>query len=327
MEIIQPQDEKHWLELRTKDITSTEIGALFGIDSASYIPTEFELWHRKKNNFAVDFDPNERVLWGTRLQDAIADGVAEDNGWHVRKMTEYIRDPELRIGASFDFSIESPVIADIPELEPGQTAMLKPEDVGRGLLEIKNVDSLVHRQKWIVNDDDTMEAPLHIELQVQHQLLVSRRAFAYIAALVGGNKVILIKREPDLAVHAAIKEKVKAFWKSIDDDIAPTPDFKRDADFISKLYGYAEVGKVIDASNDTDIEGAVRQYREVSNSIKDLEETKEGIKAQILMMIGDAEKATGNGWSVSAGMIAGGPVSYIRKPYRNFRTNFKKEFV
>ena len=67
MEILHPKDEAHWLALRTKDITSTEVGALFGISSASYIPTLFELWNRKAGKFTVEFQENERSKWGKRL--------------------------------------------------------------------------------------------------------------------------------------------------------------------------------------------------------------------------------------------------------------------
>lgn len=327
MQIINPTNEQHWLELRTKDITSTEIGALFGIHSASYIPTEFELWNRKKNNFAVDFYPNERVVWGKRLEDTIAHGVAEDNGWIVRKMTEYIRDPELRIGASFDFSIE-PKPGDLTFTNDRNIA---PISVG-GLLEIKNVDSYQLKQKWEIGKDEetgaeTIEAPLHIEVQVQHQLLVSGREFAYIAALVGGNKVILIKRERDAAVHEAIKEKAAAFWKSIDDNVPPTPNFERDAKFIAKLYGYAEAGKVFDARGNGELLELLRTYRQAQQDEKDAKARKDGVKAELLTVIGEAEKVTGDGWTVSAGMVAGGAVSYVRSPYRNFKPSFKKEFV
>src|SRR3990172_11795006 len=120
VETIKPKNEAEWLSLRMKDITSTEISALFGISPYS---TEFELWHRKKNKLYVDFEETERMTWGLRLQNAIAKGIAEDQGWKVRRMNEYIRIPELRIGASFDFSIEG-------------------KDIEPGILEIKNVDSL-----------------------------------------------------------------------------------------------------------------------------------------------------------------------------------------
>ncbi|MCK5561232.1 MAG: YqaJ viral recombinase family protein, partial [Thermoplasmata archaeon] len=159
-QIINPSNEKEWLELRTQDITSTEIGALFGI--SPYV-TEYELWHRKKNQTIVDFEENERMKWGTLLQDSIAAGIAEEQGWQIRRMDEYIRGSELRLGSSFDFSIE-------------------PDEANKdkALLEIKNVDSLIFKQQWLKNEETgKLEAPLHIEIQVQHQLLVSGRQYAY----------------------------------------------------------------------------------------------------------------------------------------------------
>jgi len=63
-----PVDRNHWLELRRADVTSTEVGALFGI---SPYMTRFELWHQKRSSGVVDVEPSERMQWGTRLQDAI----------------------------------------------------------------------------------------------------------------------------------------------------------------------------------------------------------------------------------------------------------------
>ena len=91
-------NEQEWLALRLEDITSTEVSALFNL---SPYQTEFELWHRKKNKEIVTIEANQRMKWGTRLQDSIARGIAEDNGWNVRRMDEYVRIPELRIGSSF----------------------------------------------------------------------------------------------------------------------------------------------------------------------------------------------------------------------------------
>src|SRR3990167_5628915 len=100
--IIKPTSEADWLSLRTLDITSTEISALFGCSPYS---TAFELWHRKKSGVIVQLKENERMFWGTKLQDAIAAGIAEEQGWAIRRMNEYIRNAELRIGSSFDFAI------------------------------------------------------------------------------------------------------------------------------------------------------------------------------------------------------------------------------
>src|SRR3989304_3721530 len=99
---ISPENKEQWLEERTKDITSTDIAALFGISPWT---TAYELWYRKKDRLIVEIEENQRMKWGLRLQDAIAAAIAEEQGWHIRRMDEYGRIPELRVGSSFDFSI------------------------------------------------------------------------------------------------------------------------------------------------------------------------------------------------------------------------------
>lgn len=314
-EIINPTDKNHWLALRTRDITSTEVAALF--HCSPYL-TEFELWHRKKNPMVIEMEQNERMKWGSRLEHAIAAGIAQDNDWAIREMKEYIRDPELRLAASFDYSIEAKVVGD------GEKVGFEALPDGKPILEIKNVDSLAFKDGWLVDGDD-IEAPAHIELQVQNQLLVSRRSLAYIGALAGGNKVFLIARRPDEAVHAAIREKVAEFWRTIEANDPPAPNFERDAKFISKLMGYADPGKVL-TEIPAQMDILMTQYGEFSQREKDAEHGKDAIKAEVLMLIGDAEKVKGDGWSISAGMI--GPTlikAYERKGYRDFRVYKKKE--
>jgi putative phage-type endonuclease len=295
---IQPQSKQHWHGLRAHDVTSTESPALFGI---SPYTTEFELFTRKKDHLIVEIEANERMLWGDRLQDAIAQGIAEDQGWDIRRMTEYMRDEELRMGSSFDMAIGA-----------------------EGLLEIKNVDALAFRDGWLV-EGDVIEAPPHIELQLQHQFAVSGRKFGYIGALVGGNRVVLLKREPDQKVIDALRSKVALFWDRIAKNDPPTIDFARDAEFIAQLYNSATTGKVFDARGNEELMDLARRYRELGEQEKQIEAAREAIKAQLLMTIGDAEKVLADGFSISAGVVAGGHVSYERKPYRNFRLNWKKE--
>jgi predicted phage-related endonuclease len=237
------------------------------------------------------------------LQDSIAAGIAQDQKWDVRRMNEYLRIPDIRLGASFDFSIEAP---------------------GSGLLEIKNVDSLIFRDKWVINEDGSVEAPPSIELQVQHQLAVSGRSYAYIAALIGGNRVVLIKRDADPQIADAIKREAAAFWKSIDDNVEPSPDFRRDADVISRLCGYAEPGKIFDARSDEKISSLLQKHKLLGDQAKLIEEERDAIKAQILLKIGDAEKVEGNGFTISCGIIGECPVSYIRKAYRMFKPNWPR---
>ena len=296
IEYFQSLTREEWLERRVDDITSTEISALFGL---SPYMTEFELWHNKKNRTVVALEPNDRIKWGTRLEASIAAGIAEDQGWQLSIMSKYMRDTEMWLGSSFDFGIGDD-----------------------GILEIKNVDALQFREKWTV-DGDNIEAPPHIEMQLQQQLMITGRKYAYIGALVGGNQVILIRREPQQAVFDVIREKSAAFWKSISDNNPPPPVFPDDAKFISSLYGYSEPNTCISAT--PLISAMAEQYRLVLEEQKVLEGSKATLKAKLLMEMGVAEKCLGDGFSVSAGVV--GPTrveAYDRAGYRGFRVIHKK---
>jgi putative phage-type endonuclease len=295
--VIIPESREAWLALRAPNVNSTEVASLFGI---SKYATIFEIWHYKNKSIKVDFEGNERTEWGLALQDSIAAKVAADNGWSIRRMDEYMFLPEIRLGSSFDFAIGDD-----------------------GSMEIKNVDKFVFLDEWTKKEDGTYEAPLHIEIQVQTQLAVSGRKYCIIVALVGGNEAIIIRRDRDEQVISAIIDKTKWFWQTIADKKEPEPDFKKDAEIIGRLYGYAEPEKVIDG--DEEITELARKYKSVSDQIKPLEEQKEALKAEMLTLIKEAEKVAGDGYTISAGMVGECPISYVRKAYRTFIVRFKKE--
>ncbi len=301
LQSIVPKDKKEWLEMRTKVLTSTEIGAIFNISPYS---TLYETWMRKKNQQYVELEPNQRMTWGLRLEKSIAEGVAEEKGFPIRKMEEFYFDLDTRLGCSLDYSIETDPL---------------------GILECKNVDSLNYKNEWVVDEKGDTQEPLHIAIQCQFQMLVTGRTFLWLAALVGGNNLVLIKRTQDLRVHEAIKHKVAEFWKSIDENCPPAPDFDQDADFIKSLFGYSEPGTVLDVKDNSRISLLAGNYKELGDQAKRIETEREAIKAELLTMLGTAEKAIGEGFSISAGMIGPCHVEYDRAGYRSFKVTFKKE--
>lgn len=303
-EIIIPNDKQHWLQLKLDDLSSTEVSALFGL--SKYI-TKFELWHRKRDKILIQFEEAERVLWGSRLESAIAAGVAEEQGWKIRPMKEYVRLNGYRMSSSFDYCIQAEDGTDF------------------AILEIKNVDGLIFKNEWLIGDDGELEATPGIEIQVQYQMLVSGLNVAYIAALVGGNKLHLIRRDRDDSICDKIVTQALLFWQSIDANQPPDPEFERDSEFISSLYNVAEPGTVLDAYNDEHLKALVMSYKQAGEQEKSSGERKQGIKAEILMRIGDIEKVKGDGWSISAGMIGPCHMEYERKGYRSFKVYQKKE--
>ena len=312
-EIIPFTTEAAWLAARQQDVTSTESAALFGM--SPYV-TAFELWHRKRSGTAPEFKVNSRMAWGNRLEAAIAHGIAEEQGWEIRPMKEYMRDPDARMGSSFDFVI---------------TSLGEPVH-----LEIKNVDYLAFRDGWIEHEDGSIEAPEHIEMQVQHQMAVSGFPRAFIGAFIGGNRSVVIERERDEDVIRAIRAKVAEFWRTVDAGVEPSPVMPEDAAAMIRLHQYAEPGKILDASSDEEIASLVEAYRTAQIAKKNAEEDAEVAKARLLAAIGDAEKVLLPGYTVSASMIADTPPTLItpemvgtsyggRKGYRNLRITAKKK--
>jgi predicted phage-related endonuclease len=314
IERITFDNEKDWLEARTKDITSTDVAALPGLDVSPYL-SPWELFQNKASGIVPEYAVSDRMKWGTRLQDAIAKGVAEDLGLTVRRMNVYIRDTERRIGSSFDFEI----IGD-PR--------------GPGIMEIKNVDSLAYRNNW-TDSDGVIEAPPHIELQFQHQLLTADRSWGMIVPLVGGNTVRHTARTRDEEVGNIVLKKVAEFWIAVRDNRPPAPDFTRDAKAIARLYSKSDPGAVIDLSGDVEMIGYAGAYKTAQESKKIEENRLAELKARMLERIGTAEKALMGAMMISAKAVADTPWKLVtpemvgtviggRKGYRDFRVNLKK---
>lgn len=323
-QIIHPESEEHWLQLRTQDVTSTESAALVGLHKRL---TPFELYQRKVGSYVTQFEETERTKWGQRLQDPIARGVAEDYGVKVRRLNCYARhDSGARMGASFDYEIVG--CQDDQPLDPIERGpMLRQlyEAHGPGILEIKNVDGLVFRNDWL-DDEDGIEAPAYIEVQLQHQLEVMNREWGVIAALVGGNQPIIVARRRDRDVGRKLVDYINVLWKQIEIGNPPDPDFRRDLEVIAKLYGYAEPGKILDATTDDRLLGLAATHKELGEKLKTLKEDRDAIKAELLTLIGSAEKVLlAQGFTISATMIGPKEISYTREGYRDFRINQSKK--
>jgi predicted phage-related endonuclease len=300
-------------------VSSTEVSALFGLNQ--YV-TAFELAVMKKAAAPDDREAGERADWGTRLQDAIAQGVSERYGVKVRAMNGYATHAasDAKMGASFDYEIIGLIDGATPE---NNVLREKYTLLGAGVLEIKNVDWLVFKQ-W--DTDSGLEAPAHIEIQVQHQLACVGRKWAAIGVLIGGNKLELLIRNFDNAVAASLLKKCTAFWYNLDNGVMPPVELPADAALIASIYNYAEPGKVIDAQADDELTAIVKRYSEAAQAAKAADADKATAKAELLMRIGDAERVLVTGFTVSAGAVGEAEIpAYTRKGYRNVRITAKKE--
>ena len=295
----QITDEAAWHALRAQDVTSTESAALYPGLQYPY-GTELELFHRKASGDAAIIEDNPRMKAGRYLEPSIAELAGSELGCEVRPLKVYMRDPDVRMGSSFDFEIIS-------------------GELDGWLLEIKNVDYLVYRDKW---EDD--EAPDWIECQVQHEIEVADRPGCVIACLVGGNDLRLILRERNRKMGAAIRARIEKFWQDVAAGNAPEPDYLRDADYLIALHQSAG-DEVFDAREQPELVDKLREYKRIRGEAGDLDKLSRALKAQILETIGDdVNKVIADGVTLSCGMTKDSFVeAHTRKGYRQFRVTVK----
>lgn len=318
---ITPDNEEHWLSLRRQDITSTEAAALFGM---SPYMTQYELWHVKQGLMPNVFEENDRIQAGRHLEPAIASLVAERYGVVVEPFKVYARNEAVRAGSSFDYRIVGVTGATVEDTRLQQ--MLR--DHGPGILELKNVDSLAFKRNW--QDEET---PGHIEVQLQHQLALSRHEWGAVVALVGGHTTQPYIRERRQDVGDAIFAAIRDFWASVESGTAPPILYPDDADVVIALHQFSD-GSIHDAREDDELAGLLTEYDELGKQIKVADTRRDVIKATVMEQVGDAGKILWSGGSVSLTQTKDSPGTLVtpemvgthvggRRGYRMFRVTTK----
>jgi putative phage-type endonuclease len=306
-EIIQITSEEQWLEVRSKDITSTAISALFNLCPYQ---TEFELYYAKRDNIILPFKDNERMQKGKRMEQYAAQEVAQKYGWKVKHADFYARIPELRIGSSFDY------IADCPKR-------------GKGILEIKAVDYRKHKELW--SED---EIPPHIEIQVRTQMLCGDYNWVCVSAHTGiyDNHQYFFER--DAEYESGLISASKRFWHNVDNGFEPQADYKTDGDVIAAIYNKAD--KECDLSDDNQLPVLLSEYQRINEEMKAFEKQKDALKAEIHHKIKDAAKVKLKDGFLDAGWTKGsdgtvitpdmiGTIVGAKKGYRKLNCKLNKK--
>ncbi|MCB5201679.1 YqaJ viral recombinase family protein [Neorhizobium sp. T786] len=308
-----PRTEAGWHKHRRGDITATAAASLFGV---SPYMTPFDMFHRMAGTMEVVIEESERMLWGKRLQNAIAEGVCADNGWEIVDGYEFLYARSKLYpgcGASPDYIIRDPAN---PEL-------------GVGGLEIKNVDLFVAKDDW--TDE---EAPPHIEFQAQHQMMVCGFRWNVIAGLIGGNTPKVFRRVRDEEVVAELAKRCAEMHDRVLRNDPPTPDYLADYETIRALYRNATPTKSFSLDiPDPDSELDAAKLRELIQAKYDAdiakklaEEDAKTAAAALLHYIGDTETVFGEDWKVSATTTHKDAYTVEYKPtsYRNLRVSKPK---
>jgi predicted phage-related endonuclease len=263
-------DRNEWLAWRRQDVTASVVGALFG---AHPYTTALHIYAEKRGVEFPDQD-NKVMRRGRWLEPAVAKAVEELRpDWKLEAPNVYLRDPDIRLGCTPDFYIHDPVR-------------------GLGVLQCKTVAPSVYARDW----HNGSEIPFWIVLQTLTECMLADAAFGAVAALLVDAHamdcaILEVPRHADSELKILVA--VRNFWQQVIIGIEPDPDFGRDADVIKLLTPRERPGKAIDFSRHNELPAMLDERADLMAVIKDADDRRSEIEAQIKYLMGDAEFANG----------------------------------
>lgn len=280
-QVIKPE---FWHARRAKNIGSSEIAALFDC-APPFCLSRFALWHVKAGLVPPPEVANDRVKWGTLLEDVIGAAVAEEKGWTIRPGHFCIDETTPGMSCTLDFVIEHAEGMD-----------------GPGVLETKNIDWLAHKRSWTGD-----EPPPHILLQLQHQMACTGYKWGCIAGLVGGNTLRTYVYEARPKLIADIRRRVTAFWKSIDEGKPPAVDGSDGASHALRHLFPEVQDDAVDFSSSNEWPVAVAEFIAAGERQREAKAEYDAAKNQVALLLGEHKRGYGGGFSVSCSVVDAKP--------------------
>jgi predicted phage-related endonuclease len=222
VERIPITSREQWLELRRKDVTASVVGALWGYHPFQTIAS---VWAEKMGILIPNID-TAVMRRGQRLEPVVAEMVREERPeWHIEKSTHYLRDPDIRFGATPDFTYVD------------QTGLA-------GILQTKTVSPQQFAEHW-----DEQSPPLWVVLQTLSEMMLADAAIGTVAALVIDAWTFDLHLY-ELARHASAEARIigaiERFWRETDRGNQPDIDPGRDGALLDALYPTHVPAKLVD---------------------------------------------------------------------------------
>jgi predicted phage-related endonuclease len=272
VESIVPKSQDEWLKMRKRDVTASEVAALFGVHPYT---TALSMW-ADKSDVPVKEPSGPQLELGHIMEPAIAEALRRRHSWALRGSGLYVRAPELRIGATPDY-----LRADVEG---------KPEPV-----EMKFVQPHIYERDW------SQGAPLAWVLQclVQMYLLDAPRGHV-VAMLDNRAKDIFIHEVPrNDEAWARIVSHVKRFWENVDTRTMPSPQYHADLDALRRVLPPNAEAEPLDLTGDNMLPELLEARVALKEQIEAAEERVSAIEAEIIHKLAGAPEARARGWRVT----------------------------
>lgn len=292
VDIYPIQDEAEWLERRRSNVGGSEVAALFNCQP-DYAMSHFTLWQVKAGRMKEPKVDAERAEWGKRLEAAIADAAAHKAGWTIADAGYVPHETVEGLACTLDYLI---VAGEAGREDPGH-------------LEIKNTDWMMHKYQWTEG-----EPPLHILLQLQHQLACTGYQWGAVAALVGGNRLEIYRYEARPKVIREIETRVRLFWQAVEHGDEPTIDGTfSSAAAVKELYPDLDIdAEALDLTDDDEAARLCALYLEAGGKRREAEKAERLAKSNLVAKLGQAPNAYCNGYTMKCTLVrdtAGKPIT------------------
>jgi putative phage-type endonuclease len=257
-------DRAKWLEARKGGIGSSDAAAAVGL---SPYKSQLELWMEKTGRVSINETPPDQgspMYWGTLLEPYVATAYTQRTGRKVRRLNAVLQHPTFPYMLA---NIDREVIG-CPDVQ---------------ILECKTAGEFGARL-WKEG------VPEYVQLQVQHQLVVTGKDAADVAVLLCGQnlEVHRIKRDDEVIGRLLILEA--KFWEYVEKDIPPPADGSKSAgNALRQLYRGND--STVDFSEDAALCAKFAELVAIKDGIDIQVEKAEILKQAVQEAMGDASKA------------------------------------
>jgi len=262
-----------WLAARRTGIGGSDIAAILGL---SPWRTPLDVYRDKVEG--AEQRETEAMRWGLLLEDVIAREYALRTGVRIQRINDLLR------ATGRDWAIAS---LDRVIIAPGTRARLHHGELrgAEGVLECKLVNAFSADQ-W-GRGDDPDAVPLHYAAQCMWYLGVTGLPWCDVAALIGGQRLVVRRIERDEETIAAMFARAETFWRDhVLARVPPPPSTAREAD----QAWPADNGESLEA--DEQLIAAYNAAREARARIADAERDYEEAVERIKLALGERSTLT-----------------------------------
>lgn len=253
-------------DLEHKTVSASQMPALFGV---SPYQSRWMLWQHFATRAPLIDDRDDTKDWGSALQAPILDWVSRELRLDAVPHSDYLRHPTLPVGCTPDGWVRDPI-------------------EGLGTIEAKAVNT------WSPQEYEGGRCPLHVELQVQTQLMVPHPEWGLprwgvIAATLGGTPPQLWRRKADPVVQEKIRCEAELFLDSVRTGNEPAIDgMSAEIPWLLERYPPRPPAEArwIESGEEAALLASLRHW---SEQARIAEGTKDALRAKVIALAAGAE--------------------------------------